>query len=288
MSRAGGVSVVVPTIGRPRLLRACLGALTACDPAPEEIVVSDQSAGAEVATVVAEFAGLGARIARCPGRGRGRACNHGLGAARGELVLFTDDDCLVQPGWVGAARDHLRGHAELMVTGRVLAQGDAAAVPSTIEDEAARDHTGTLTCWALSGGNMGCHRETLLGLGGFDAAIRPAAEDNDLCYRWLRAGMSLRYEPDMVVWHHDWRSPAELVAVYVDYGRGDGTFYGKHLRAGDPRVLRFLAEDVRSAAAALAARRRRGPPDWPDPRPAKLRGLPRGLAAGLRLGPGRR
>ena len=71
--------------------------------------------------------------------------------------------------------------------------------------------------------------------GGFDELFGPAeaAEDNEFCYRWLRSGGSLRYEPSLVVWHHDWRSPRELERLYVRYARGQGFFYAKHLRRGD-------------------------------------------------------
>ena len=46
------VSAIVPTIGRPALLAECLASLFACDPAPAEVVVVDQSGGDEVMAVV--------------------------------------------------------------------------------------------------------------------------------------------------------------------------------------------------------------------------------------------
>jgi GT2 family glycosyltransferase len=43
-------------------------------------------------------------------------------------------------------------------------------------------------------------------------AFTVAAEDNDFRYRWLTSGRKVRYEPEMVVWHSDWRTPEELRA----------------------------------------------------------------------------
>ena len=85
-----------------------------------------------------------------------------------------------------------------------------------------------------------CARDEALALGGFDErrSLRPlAAEDNDFCYRWLKSGRALRYEPAMTVWHHDWRTPEQLVERYAEYAKGQGAFYAKHLSAGDHYVL---------------------------------------------------
>ena len=71
-----------------------------------------------------------------------------------------------------------------------------------------RDYTGSITSGVLFPANMVFSRDALSEFGGFDerAGLMLAAEDNDLCYRWLVDGRSLRYEPELVVWHHDWRS----------------------------------------------------------------------------------
>ena len=70
--------------------------------------------------------------------------------------------------------------------------------------------------------NMVLRRSSVLAFGGFDERFGPgeAAEDNEFSYRWLRAGHSIRYEPALVVWHHDWRDPDELRRLYVAYARG--------------------------------------------------------------------
>jgi GT2 family glycosyltransferase len=117
-------------------------------------------------------------------------------------------------------------------------------------------------------------------IGGFDERIVPAAEDLDLCYRWLRSGRRLRHVPEMVVHHHDWRSREELAELYVTYQRGQGVFYAKHLRRRDLTILRFVANDVGRAARGLLSRLVYGTPRWADPR----RGIPRGLPAGLWAG----
>lgn len=274
------VTVVVPTIGRPRLLTACLASIAACEPTPGQVAVVDQSGSAEVAGVVEA---AGATLVSCPGRGAARAINVGLRAARHHIVLVTNDDCTVARDWVNRAWAHSQEHPGNVITGQVRpGGGDADAVPSVNVDPTPREYVGEPVYWALYGGNMVLPRDPVLAIGGFDErdCLLLAAEDNDLCYRWTKAGYALRYRPDLVVWHHDWRSPEELYARYVEYGRGQGAFYAKHLRSGDLQALRFLARDLRSGLRGTAAGivRRRLPST--DPRRGLLRGLPGGLARG--------
>jgi GT2 family glycosyltransferase len=276
---------VIPTIGRLEPLRRCLESLAACEPSAGEIVVADQSHDPTVIALVAEFATARARVIPCPGRGPAAARNTGLRAARYDVVAMTDDDCAVSTDWVATAWHLMRSDPDRIVTGRVLPVGDPCAVPSTNELTTRRDLTGTAHYGALFSGNMVVNRLLALDAGLFDERFGPdfGAEDNDLCYRWLRAGRRLHFEPDLVVWHHDWRTPAELEQQYVRYLRGEGFFYAKHLREGDLRMLRYLGRDLIWAMRGLAAGFLRGRPRWTDPRRAILRGVPEGLRHGWRV-----
>jgi GT2 family glycosyltransferase len=278
------VTVVLPTIGRPELVRSCLDSLARCEPRAGEILVLDSSDDDEVAEVVAGFAGAGARRIGCPTLGLGSAFNLGLQEAQHEIVLLTNDDCTVERSWVERGLHHASRDASTIVSGRVRPQGDPAVVPSTRDDPVGREYWREVA-FVLYTQSMALHRTALLEFGGFDGRIRPAAEDNDLSYRWLRAGRRIRYEPDFVVWHHDWRTREQLQRLYVDYGIGQGMVYGKHLRRGDLVVAGYLARALASGLRALLARMIRRPRrSAPDPRLGFLRGLPVGLVRGWRAG----
>lgn len=276
-------SVLVRTIGRVELLRGCLDSLSRCEPRAAELVVVDQSGGSAVADLVKEFETLGARLVTSIERGRGLALNVGLHAATCEIVLVTDDDCTVEPDWVGLAHDYMSEEPHGIVTGQVLPGGDPGAVPSTIVDSAPRDWTGQIHFGALYTGNMVCNRHDALAIGGFDEHIKPVAEDNDFCYRWLLAAKPLRYRPDLVVWHHEWRSRKDLERWYVEYAKSQGMFYAKHLRRGDFRMLGWIAYDVFAGFRGLAARVLLRRPRWSDAAQGILAGLPRGLMEGWRV-----
>lgn len=275
------VAVVIPTIGRAVQLTSALESVTACNPPPAEIVVVDQSDKPEVAEVVARFAALGARRVAVSGRSIGQATNAGFQTAAYDTVFVTNDDCTVAPDWIAVGVRELEATPGAIVTGSVHAAGDADGVPSLRYDETPRDFTGTLLDGELYAANMVTSRAALLEFGGFDPRVRPSAEDNDLCYRWLRAGRTLRYVPTMRIWHHDWRTSEQMRTLYARYGRGHGVFFAKHLRAHDPKIVRFVVRDVYNNSKSIAKAILRGhrPPTraWET-----LRHTPMGMREGWR------
>lgn len=271
---------MIPTVGRATL-GECLRSLSACRPGPDEVVVVVQGDVAAMEELAAAVGPPGTRVIGDPGRGISSAMNRGLAAATHPTVLVTHDDCRADPAWVGRGAALAARHPGAILTGRVLPGGDPARVPSCRTDPVPRDYTGTRDHGALYPANMVLPRDAVLNFGTFDERFTDAAEDLDFCYRWLSAGRPLRYEPELVVEHHDWRTDEQLKALYVRYARGSGLLYGKHLRRGDAYVLRFLVYDLRQAARGvmgrLVGRRRRS-----DPPRETLRGLPGGILAGLR------
>ncbi len=282
MTRTLPVSVVIPTIGRAAQLERCLESLAGCDPQPAEILVVDQSCASATADVVARFSALGAKTVRCDGRGISLAMNVGLRAAANRTVLVTHDDCRVDPSWVAVACEFMADDPDGIVTGRVLPLGDPTRVPSVRIDPLPRDYTGELQVSVLSPHNMAVNRDRVLALGGFDENFRQAAEDCDLCYRWLQAGGGLRYEPAMLVWHDDWRDDAELDRLHTYYLYWLAFFYAKHLRRRDPAVIRFVLGTfywwVHGAVSSLIRRhpKRTSNPRW------FIQGFPRGFRDGWR------
>lgn len=274
-------SVIVTTIGRPAELALTLRALARAAPRPDEVLVVDQSDEDAVAEVAAKFKAAGVRHVRSAGRGAGLAANEGLREARHEAVFFTDDDCTAESNWIQAGLNALDRSPQCIFTGRVLPLGDADLVPTTALHVAPRDYTGDLYCSVLVRSNLVVCRSALSAIGGFDERFETSAEDDDLCYRWLKAGGCVRYEPELVVWHRGWRQPSEVDERYVRYGEEQAWFYLKHLRKGDVRMLRFLGRDLRAAARGLVAdvfRRHEGR----DPRRSLARGLLRGLVSDWR------
>lgn len=277
------VSVIVPTIGRQRLLEQCLRSVLSCDPSADEIIVVDQSHADGVEPLVQRIGAPQVRRVECDGHGTARAMNTGLAAARHDAVLVTHDDCTVAPDWVEVAVRHLLAHPGAIITGRVVPPDGSRYVPSTKTDPEPHDFTGTLMSGVLYPANMATSRRCIQEIGGFDERRSLlVAEDNDLCYRWLTQGRTFRYEPDLLVWHHDWRTPEQLVRTYKAYARSQGGFYAKHLHAGDFRILRLLRWDLSHGVRSVIRGTLRREPRWHDPYREMVVSLLVGLVEGWR------
>lgn len=280
------VSVVIPTLARPSLAN-CLRSIAECRSVPAEVIVVAQAAPADLARSVNDQGNGMMRVVHDASSGVASATNLGIRHAVNQVVAVTHDDCTVATDWIGAAKRLSRAHPGVVLTGRVLPVGNPHRVPSCKTDPTPHDFSGEVTPAALYPNNMVLPRDRFMAFGGFDERFGPreAAEDCDFAYRWLRAGSSLRYEPNLTVHHHDRRTDKDLARLYLRYGIGVGAMYGKHLRAGDGLILRFLAQEVRNLLIALMARRR-GPSQQFTDRLCFSAGLPLGLVHGLRqLGP---
>ena len=234
-------SIVICSRNRGVLLREAVESVLAGAVLPSEIVLVDQSDARDDA--LASLRGPASceiRYLWDEGRGVSRARNRGLAASTADVVVFTDDDVLVDPAWLGAMVTAL---AELgpqgVVTGRVLATENETPggwAPALVGDEEPATYEGRIARDVLEAGNMAVFRSTMLEVGGFDVRLGPgsrfpAGEDNDMGFRLLAAGCRIRYEPRAVIYHRAWRGPAEYIPLRWRYGIGQGAYYAKHLRA---------------------------------------------------------
>lgn len=250
--------MLIATADRPALLAGLLKSLSASRFGEAEVLILDQSR--RETQREAGGSGLPIRVFRCPRRGKSAALNLGVREARAPWLAFTDDDCLVAEDWLRvidrAARD---SGGECALTGRVVPgvpEGEAVTAPSLREHETETTYTEPSFRDVLFGNNMAMPADLLRRAGSFDEGLgpgtpAPAAEDNDLGYRLLRAGASIRYVPNMLVTHRSWRSGPDQVKVFGGYGVGQGTFYGKHVRRGDLHMAARMARNLWDAGRDL-------------------------------------
>jgi GT2 family glycosyltransferase len=252
--KAPRVSVLLATADRTELLGDCLAHLARSRCEGVEILVLDQSRGWVSPQVLPEDCPhVELRHIRCPRRGKSAALNVGVAEAKGELLAFTDDDCRVASNWLEVLeRAFDETHCEAAFTGRVLAgeREDGAAIAPSLRDESERRiYQRPVFRDVLFGNNMAIPARVLRRVGPFDERLgpgspAPAAEDNDLGYRLLRAGIPIHYLPELVVVHRSWREASDQVDLFYDYGIGQGSFYGKHARRADLHMLARMAKSL--------------------------------------------
>lgn len=132
--------------------------------------------------------------------GAAYARNRGIGESLAPLLAFCDDDDLVHPNWCRRAVAMLTEHP--VVSGGIVVMDDVEfaalgpagrkeALEARTEESPARPAGRGSIGPALMGGNFAAHRDALLKVGGFDAALVRGGEDNDLAYRLQHAGIPI-------------------------------------------------------------------------------------------------
>jgi GT2 family glycosyltransferase len=196
------ISIVVPTRNRAERLRALLASLSHQDGPPFEVIVVDNASSDRTLAVVGEAdAELNAHIRAIhlpQPMGPAVARNRGWRSARGELVVFTDDDVVAQPGWLKAIADAHERDPDAVIQGRTTPDPREAHKLAAFSrsQEATGPGPWFQTC------NIAYPRALLERLGGFDESFWDAAgEDTDLGWRAIEAGTRVVYEPNAVNWH---------------------------------------------------------------------------------------
>jgi len=204
------VSVVVPVRNRPRQLERCLAALERLDyPRDrwEVIVVDDASTDETASCAEAWCERLPLRILRMPERVGAAECrNRGALAAQGEILAFTDSDCLPDVRWLRELVPEFVRPGVVAVGGAVLPADEASwldryeavASPLTHGWEPVRVRPRGAVPYLVTA-NMLVRRTVLLEVGGF-ARIHPG-EDVDLVWRLCARGGRVLYRPAGIVAH---------------------------------------------------------------------------------------
>jgi glycosyltransferase involved in cell wall biosynthesis/GT2 family glycosyltransferase len=227
------LSVIIPTYNRVDRLKRVLEALAAqdCDTPFEVIVVSDGSTDGTDEYLRSGPWPVPIRAVTQANGGPAAARNGGLKEARGELVLFIDDDVVPEPGLVSA---HLRRHAaapdDLVVIGPMLTPTDSRLRPWVAWEQAMLDkqyvrfeQEPEAHPRQFYTGNASASRRRIVDVGGFDARFR-RAEDVELAYRLHEAGLHFMFEPGARAHHYADRSESSWCDAAYQYGRNDVTF----------------------------------------------------------------
>jgi GT2 family glycosyltransferase len=254
------VSVVVCTRDRPQLLLDTIESILAGETKPGEIVVVDQSR--EPDPGIDRYADDGVVQIRSPAPGLTHARNVGIAAARGTVIVFSDDDVRVDAKWLSALVAAIGAEDERRVAaGQVIPappERPGAFTSSHYVDDTPATYAGRIDRDPLGGGNMAMYRSGFDVVGLFDERLGaggryPAADDNDFGLRLLEAGFSIVYVPEAIVYHRAWRARWRYPVVRWRYGRGKGGFYGKHLGLSNRHIQRRLARDVGRRVRQLPA-----------------------------------
>ncbi|MBA3496246.1 MAG: glycosyltransferase [Gemmatimonadales bacterium] len=249
--------MVIPTFGRRASVLRLLQALgrQAGPPADFEVIVSIDGSQDGTQEVVGSFpAPFLLRSLWQPNRGRAAACNAGLRAAVGELVVFLDDDMEPAPGFLeGHKRAHSAAPPPRGVVGAApIIVGDSApplvsyvghAFNARLERLARAERVHFKDAYT---GNFSAPRAVLERIGGYDEGFRLYGhEDYELLLRLVEAGVELVYCPEALAHQHYEKTLPAVARDAIARGRTAVYFARKHHEVVDQLRLGAYAQETR-------------------------------------------
>src|SRR5262245_2035344 len=239
LERTPRVSVVVCAYNAERTMEACLASLRTLNyPDYEVIVVNDGSTDATLAITErqklaydADPTGPRLEIISQENRGLSVARNVGAHAATGEIVAYTDSDCVPDPDWLAFLVFKFARSGFVAVGGPNFPPPEPALVPAAVavspggpthvllNDEVA-EH--------IPGCNMAFTKKALTEVGGFDPTYTSAGDDVDLCWRLQNRGFAVGFSPAATVWHYRRNSVKAYLKQQMGYGKAEALLYFKH------------------------------------------------------------
>ncbi|MEO7067955.1 MAG: glycosyltransferase [Rhodanobacter sp.] len=210
------VSIIIPVYGKLAYTLACLRSLAQYGAqVPFEVIVVDDASPDDSAATLAQVDGL-QLLRNASNLGFIGSCNAGGAAARGEFLLFLNNDTQVTAGWLDALLRCFAERADCGVAGSRLVYPDGRL------QEAGGLVFSDGSCWNtgrfeprdappfryrretdyVSGASLLIRSEVFQRIGGFDARYAPAYyEDTDLAFAVRQLGLRVYYEPASLVIH---------------------------------------------------------------------------------------
>lgn len=209
------VSVIIPVLNDFERLRTCLEALArqTWDAQRLEVIVVDNGSASDITKVTAPFPFV--RLEREPTPGSYVARNKGLELVSGDVIAFTDSDCVPEPNWIAEGVAAVRRHGpSAIVGGQVVLFARDAEHPSLAEEfELAVGFSQQLYVeqkhYAVTA-NLFTTPQVFARVGTFDGTLKSGG-DKEWGMRAHGKGIALFYEENAIVRHPARHSMKQLL-----------------------------------------------------------------------------
>jgi len=223
------ISIVIPVYNSARFIGKALDAVMSLDKGNHEveIIVVDDGSTDESCRIIEEYP---VHLIRQPNMGPACARNTGWRKASGEIIFFTDADCMPEKDWIQCMAPPFQQPEVGAVAGSYNIANPENSLARLIQAEIIHRHK-CFSEYARAGGsyNLAVRRDLLEALGGFDESYPTASgEDNDLSYRIQKADFRIAFNAESRVAHfHPERLGKYLKTQFV-HGYWRGVLYRNH------------------------------------------------------------
>jgi len=221
-------SIIIPTYNRSDRLAECLKALVRLNyprDSFEVIVVDDGSEVVPDNIWEAVQYDIQIKLITQTNAGPAAARNSGALKAKGDFLVFTDDDCRPQSNWLSVVAEHFNNNPDTGIGGKMI-----NALPENLYSTASQLLIDYLQSYYnrvpsdatfLTTSNLAVAKNAFFDANGFDTTFPLAAgEDREFCARWRRQGRNLDYIPEAIVLHAHELSFRSFIRQHFNYGQG--------------------------------------------------------------------
>ncbi|MDD5556448.1 MAG: glycosyltransferase [bacterium] len=264
------VSVIVPARDAERTLEECLVSLVNLDYPREklDIVVVDNGSNDRTGEIIRRFPVIAARQEERKSSYASR--NAGLDIARGEIIAFTDSDCVTTRGWLRALVAGFEDPAVGCCAGEILPYEKGGLVDEYLASVGHMSHREMLAYEPLPRAmtaNLAFRRLVFERCGPFDAGAISGG-DSEMVIRMLTGtDYMVRYAGDAVVYHRHRTRLRPFMTQFIRYGWGEARLLHRYPARFRPRPGMGLGLSFRKAASDMKALvgvvvRRKGSGSW--------------------------
>ncbi|GHO82126.1 glycosyltransferase family 2 protein [Dictyobacter formicarum] len=154
----------------------------------------------------------------------GQKRNQGARIARGDYLLFLDDDCEPGPDWIAQNVRELQDLQIGAVGGQIRGKSNAFFARCLDFSSFAFCQNNKRSEMQLCSASLGVRRQVYIEVGGFNETLR-VCEDIDFCYRLVKLGYHTVYQPAIKVKHNHRRNSFKVLMGYsYFFGRESGLY----------------------------------------------------------------
>ena len=240
------VSVVIPTYNRKEMLEECLESLFNQNYPKDKyeiIVVNDGSddGTTEVLEEYEERAPCEFKWFSQENKGAPDAINLAITNSKGEIICFTDDDCVADRNWI---RNLIKGYEDGSVGGvggRIIAYRLKNLIEKYSEERGFLKPKNVNQLFFPTA-NVSYRKDVLDTIGQIDRTLK-ISYDVDIGLRIILAGYKIRYSSDAIVYHNHRSSFKSLIKQVYGYGVGQAMLHKKYTKNFYPgqRILKLCA-----------------------------------------------